>query len=45
MYDRELLIKLGKALYIHKKLAECAEKAARAVEYLKRKGVLKGCTK
>lgn len=35
-----ILEKLGAALYLHKKLAEDAEKAAEAVKYLKEVGVL-----
>ena len=35
-----ILEKLGAAIYLHKKLAEDAEKAAEAVEYLKEVGVL-----
>lgn len=39
--NRDLLVKLGMALYIHKKEAEDAKKAVEAVKYLKEKGVLK----
>lgn len=38
---REVLVKLGQAIYTHKKLAEEAKKAAEAVKYLKDMGVLK----
>lgn len=40
-----ILEKLGAAIYLHKKLAEDAEKAADAVKYLKEVGVLKSTSK
>lgn len=40
MDTKIILEKLGAAIYIHKKLAEDAEKAAEAVKYLKEVGVL-----
>lgn len=38
---REILVKMGMAMYLHKKLAEDARKAIEAVNYLKEKGALK----
>lgn len=39
MDTREVLVKLGMALYIHKEMIKQAQKARDAVDYLKEKGV------
>ena len=40
MDTKELLTKLGMAIYLHKELIKEAERAKEAVEYLAGKGVL-----
>lgn len=40
METREVLVKLGMAIYIHKEMIKQAQKGKEAVEYLREKGVL-----
>lgn len=40
METREVLIKLGMALYIHREMIKQAQKGKEAVRYLQEKGVL-----
>lgn len=40
MDTREVLTKLGMALYIHREMIKQAQKGKAAVEYLRQKGVL-----
>lgn len=38
---KEVLTKLGMALYIHRALVKCAQKGKESVDYLREKGLLK----
>ena len=42
---KELLTKLGEAIYMHKEMIKTAEKAKSAVDYLASKGVFSSNTK
>lgn len=39
MDTKDVLVKLGMALYIHKEMIKQAQKASEAVDYLKEKGI------